>query len=372
MDQIPFLRLRVSMRLSPFLQTFSEDILCAEPYIFLSLPTTQRFLHLWLHLSHSPCLCLYSLCVSSSPLSFSSSLCLCLSLSFSDCVYLFQVSFYFNHSLSISTPSCPPQVCLSLQAWSLARHKSPSLQPYGSHYHSLSKVCWPLRGPLTLHYASFSISFSLCLCRPLSRTYSLFGCMSLLLSLCLSPSVLPALSVSLLLLYLQVTAHLSLSLPFSLLSPPSSPHSLSLSLSMGAQPTYRNRSWPAVSQICSFTVFPPTLTTRDPNSTPIVWLESCLTGVGKRKEAVEGLRGFPVLQGLLSLYKPILTVEATEAQGGLSKEHTPKQGPGSQHWNCTYGQPCPCLPQPLPMLCPCPLFSALRTTPRYSHLFSMN
>lgn len=52
-------------------------------------------------------------------------------------------------------------MCLSLQAWCLARHKSPSLQPYGSHYHSFSKVCWPLRGPLTLHYASFSISFSL-------------------------------------------------------------------------------------------------------------------------------------------------------------------------------------------------------------------
>lgn len=50
---------------------------------------------------------------------------------------------------------------------------------------------------------------------------------------------------------------------------------------MRAQPTYRNRSWPAVSQICSFTVFPPTLTTRDPNSTPIVWFESCLTESGR-------------------------------------------------------------------------------------------
>lgn len=190
-----FLRLRVSTCLLPFLQTFSEDILCADPYIFLFVPTTQRFLHLWLHLSHSPSLSLFSLCVLISLIFLFFSL--SLSFSLPDCVCLFQVSFYFSHSLSISTPSCPPQVCLSLQAWSLARHKSPSLQPHGSHYHSLSKVCWPLRGPLTLHYASFSISFfSHCLCRPLSGTYSLFGCMYVLLSLCLSPSVLPVLSVS--------------------------------------------------------------------------------------------------------------------------------------------------------------------------------
>lgn len=38
-----------------------------------------------------------------------------------------------------------------------------------------------------------------------------------------------------------------------------------------------NLSCPAVSQICSFTDFPPTLTTLEPNSTPMVWLESCLT-----------------------------------------------------------------------------------------------
>ena len=40
---------------------------------------------------------------------------------------------------------------------------------------------------------------------------------------------------------------------------------------------YLKRSCPAVSQICSLTVLPPTLTTLDPNSTPMVWLESCLT-----------------------------------------------------------------------------------------------
>jgi hypothetical protein len=39
------------------------------------------------------------------------------------------------------------------------------------------------------------------------------------------------------------------------------------------------RSWPAVSQICNFTDFPPTLIILLPNSTPIVWLESCLTAI---------------------------------------------------------------------------------------------
>jgi len=38
-----------------------------------------------------------------------------------------------------------------------------------------------------------------------------------------------------------------------------------------------NLSWPAVSQICSLTDLPPTFTTLLPNSTPIVWFESCLT-----------------------------------------------------------------------------------------------
>lgn len=45
---------------------------------------------------------------------------------------------------------------------------------------------------------------------------------------------------------------------------------------------YRNRSWPAVSQIWSLTDFPPTFTTLLPNSTPIVWLESFLTENSKK------------------------------------------------------------------------------------------
>lgn len=46
---------------------------------------------------------------------------------------------------------------------------------------------------------------------------------------------------------------------------------------------YRNRSWPAVSQIWSLTDFPPTFTTLLPNSTPIVWLESFLTENSKKE-----------------------------------------------------------------------------------------
>lgn len=61
--------------------------------------------------------------------------------------------------------------------------------------------------------------------------------------------------------------------------------------SMGSQATYRKRSWPAVSQIWSFTVFPPTLTTLDPNSTPMVWLESCLTGSGRERGGSAGAPG---------------------------------------------------------------------------------
>jgi len=48
-------------------------------------------------------------------------------------------------------------------------------------------------------------------------------------------------------------------------------------------PAHLNRSCPAVSQICSFTVFPPTLTILLPNSTPIVWLESWRTTQTSRR-----------------------------------------------------------------------------------------
>ena len=43
--------------------------------------------------------------------------------------------------------------------------------------------------------------------------------------------------------------------------------------------TYLNLSCPAVSQICNLTDLPPTFTTLLPNSTPIVWFESCLTAI---------------------------------------------------------------------------------------------
>lgn len=50
---------------------------------------------------------------------------------------------------------------------------------------------------------------------------------------------------------------------------------------------YLKRSCPAVSQICSLTVLPPTLTTLEPNSTPMVWLESCLTAQAETKKKRE-------------------------------------------------------------------------------------
>jgi hypothetical protein len=47
---------------------------------------------------------------------------------------------------------------------------------------------------------------------------------------------------------------------------------------------YLNLSWPAVSQTWSLTDFPPTLTIFEPNSTPIVWLLSCLTARERKKK----------------------------------------------------------------------------------------
>ena len=54
----------------------------------------------------------------------------------------------------------------------------------------------------------------------------------------------------------------------------------------GLQVIYRNLSWPAVSQICSLTDFPPTFTTLLPNSTPMVWLESFLTEIQNQKHVL--------------------------------------------------------------------------------------
>lgn len=161
-----------------------------------------------------------------------------------------------------------------LQALLLPGNKSPSFQPYGSIPQDLARVGHP---SLALPLLIMLPSQSLFVCHPLSKIPSFFDYMDLLITVSLALSLyLPhPLSVPLLLsLCFQVTLHAS----FPSLSSPL-PHAFSL----GAQPTYRNRSWPAVSQICSFTVFPPTLTTRDPNSTPIVWLESCLTGSGRER-----------------------------------------------------------------------------------------
>lgn len=184
-----FLRLRVSLCLSPFSRHFLKTYCALSNYSLLSL----------LVLSPFPCLC---------SLSHHSylSLLLGLSLSLSFSVYLFQVS------LSLS-------VLVTL---------FPSL-PSDAHPRYLSLQAWSLPGSLTLYYASFSVCFSHCLCHPLSRLllhlavctcYS--GSVSLLLP-CL-PSQYPLAPI---IVSPSVSAHLSL--PFPLLSPPPPPPPLFLS-----------------------------------------------------------------------------------------------------------------------------------------------
>ena len=105
MDWIPlflspcclFLRLRVSMCLSPFLQRCPEDILCAESYTFPSPPKTSISASLWPPLSYSPCLS--PLFLFESPYLPSLSLLsqsVSLSLSLPECLYLsFKFPFLF-------------------------------------------------------------------------------------------------------------------------------------------------------------------------------------------------------------------------------------------------------------------------------------
>lgn len=50
--------------------------------------------------------------------------------------------------------------------------------------------------------------------------------------------------------------------------------------------SYLNLSWPAVSQICSLTILLTTLMILEPNSTPIVWLDSSLTKTNKEQTNV--------------------------------------------------------------------------------------
>ena len=78
---------------------------------------------------------------------------------------------------------------------------------------------------------------------------------------------------------------------------------------------------------------------------------------------MQGLRSFPVLPSLLSLYKTILIAGVTE----ILKEDLAKAR-ARQPALKLYLRPA----LPLPTLCPHPQFSAPGTTPRNSHLFSMN
>lgn len=165
------LRFRVSMCLSPFLQTFPEDILYTEPYpIFLSPSNTDFSISLATPAPLSCCsTSLFSLCLLIS-LIF---LFFCLSLS--EYVYVFQVSLSlcFSHSPSLPPHVHPKHVFLSRPALSLGTSLHPS-----SHMSLTTIVSIGSAGPpWASHYSAFyflSLFYSHCLCHPLSRT-PLFG-----------------------------------------------------------------------------------------------------------------------------------------------------------------------------------------------------
>lgn len=163
-----YFSLRVSMCLSLFLQTFPEDILCAEPSTLACPPKTSISPSLWPHLSHSPCLCLSplfecpNLPLLSQSISFSPFLSVCTSqLSFS-------VSVIFNYSLLLA----PSQASPPLQALLLPGNKSPSFQPYGSIPQGLTRVGHPsLALPLLIMLPSQSLF--VCLPSSLQDTFFL-------------------------------------------------------------------------------------------------------------------------------------------------------------------------------------------------------
>lgn len=180
-----------------------------------------------------------------------------------------------------------------------------------------------------------------------------------------SLSTLPTLSIDSLLpsLCFQVTLYL-----LSLLSPPLSPNPLS---HWEPSPAHlRNRSWPAVSQICSFHGLPTHVDHPRSKLTPIVWLESLFPArSGRERRDRRRSRGFPVLRGLC---KPILTAGLTGAQGGPRKSVYQSQDLAASTEVVPKASPTPA--QQLPT---CPHRSPVhglvhRTTPRNSHLFSMN
>lgn len=182
--------------MSPFLRHFLKTCCELSPTHF-SLPPQHRGISqsLWLHLFHSPRLSLF--CLISFIFLLFFLMCLFLSPSLSLSLSSVLLPFCFSHSLYLSTLShpYPPQPCLLLQAWSFPGHKFPSLQPYGSYYHSLSRTCWPSLG-LSLFTMLLSLSpfFSLSLSSSLQDSF-FFGCyVSATRSLCPSPS--PDLSVS--------------------------------------------------------------------------------------------------------------------------------------------------------------------------------
>lgn len=135
-----YFSLRVSMCLSLFLQTFPEDILCAEPSTLACPPETSISPSLWPHLSHSPCLCFSplfecpNLPLLSQSVSFSPFLSVCTSqLSFS-------VSVIFSYSLLLAPLK---HLLLSRPYCSLEISLHPSSHMGLSHRVSLGSVILP-------------------------------------------------------------------------------------------------------------------------------------------------------------------------------------------------------------------------------------
>lgn len=169
-----------SMYLSPFLQTFPEDMLCAEPYAFFSLSTTQRFLHLSGYTC--PILPVSVLCLLNSLIFLSPSLTVC-------------ISFKGLSILVTLFPSLPPHahpkcVLLSRPGLSLGTSLHPSSHMGLTTIVSLRSAGLSLGLSLFAMLLSQSLFLSLSLSSSLQNLFSLavYTCysQSLSLSLCLA------------------------------------------------------------------------------------------------------------------------------------------------------------------------------------------
>ena len=109
--------------------------------------------------------------------------------------------------------------------------------------------------------------------------------------------------------------------------------------------TYLNLSWPAVSHICSLTDLPPTFTTLLPNSTPIVWLESCLTKTTMKNTKTIRIRELGIKNRLLhqkgppilKTWKTCLNRRDNDAYKKIGKSYAIQTSSPSQSSACETG-----------------------------------